>query len=73
MMQVFYLNVAYVCNGFQVFFMCVLQVFQKHVLSVSSVFRRMLQVLHLDVSKVDRVLQMGCMWEAEGSARDPRV
>jgi hypothetical protein len=31
-----------------------LQVFQTHVLSISSVFSSMLQVLHLDVSKVDR-------------------
>ena len=29
-----------------------------HVLSVSSVVRHMLQVLHLDVSKVDRVLHL---------------
>ena len=35
-----------------------MQVFQTHVLSVSSIFRRMLQVLYLDVSKVDRVLHM---------------
>jgi hypothetical protein len=37
-------------NGFQVF----LQVFQKHVSSVSSVFFCILQVFHLDVLKVDR-------------------
>jgi hypothetical protein len=43
MLQVFYLDVAYVCNGFQT----------KYVLSVSSVFRCMLQMLHLDVLKVD--------------------
>jgi hypothetical protein len=52
---VFYLDVAYVCNDFQVFsggFFY--QVFQKHVSSVSSVFFSMLQVLHLDVSKVNR-------------------
>jgi hypothetical protein len=29
-----------------------------HVLSVSSVFRRMLQVLHLDLSDIDRVLHL---------------
>jgi hypothetical protein len=39
------------CNGFQVFFHMFLQMFQTHVLSVSSVFFCMLQVLHLDVSK----------------------
>jgi hypothetical protein len=42
------------CNGFQVFFRCVLQVFQIHVSIVSSVFFCMLQVLHLDILKVDR-------------------
>ena len=47
-LQVFHLDVAYVCNGFQVF----LQVFQTHVSSVSSVFFCMLQLLHLDISKV---------------------
>jgi hypothetical protein len=39
---------------FQVF----LQVLQMHVLSVSSAFKRMLQVLYLNVSKVDRVLHL---------------
>jgi len=38
--------------AFQVFSVF-LQVFQEHVSSVSSVFRRMLQIFHLDVSKVD--------------------
>jgi hypothetical protein len=46
MLQVFYLAVVYVCNGFQVFFGIFLQVFQTHVSSVSSVFFFMLQVLH---------------------------
>jgi hypothetical protein len=45
----FYLDVVYVLHGFQVF----LQVFQMHVSSISSALKRMLQVLHLDVSKVD--------------------
>jgi hypothetical protein len=43
---------VYFYNGFKCF-SGVLQVFQVH---VSSVFRRMLQVLHLNVSKVDRLL-----------------
>jgi hypothetical protein len=30
----------------------------------------MLQLLHLDVSKVDRVLHMGCTWEAVDSVGD---
>jgi hypothetical protein len=34
------------------------QVFQKHVLIVSTAFTRMLQLLYLDVSKVDRVLHL---------------
>jgi hypothetical protein len=38
-----------VSKCFQVF----LQLFQMHVSSVSSVLRRILQLLHLDVSKVD--------------------
>ena len=32
----------------------------------------MLQLLHLDVLKVDRVLHMGCVWKAVGSADDVR-
>jgi hypothetical protein len=34
----------------------------------SSVFFCMLQLLHLDVSKIDWVLHMGCAWEAAGGA-----
>jgi hypothetical protein len=34
MLQVFYLDIAYVCNGFQLF----LQVFQIHVSNVSYAF-----------------------------------
>jgi hypothetical protein len=30
-----------------------------------------LQVLHLNISKVDRVLHMGRAWEAGGDARGP--
>jgi hypothetical protein len=32
----------------------------------------MLQLLHLDVSKVDRVLHMGCVWEVVGGTDDVR-
>jgi hypothetical protein len=42
-----------------------LQVFQTH---VSSVFFYMLQLLYLDVLKVDQVLHIGCTWEAADSA-----
>jgi hypothetical protein len=65
MLQVFYLDVTCVCNDFQTFFKCFFQLFQKHVSSVSSIFRRMLQLLHLDVSKVDRVLHMRYAWKTE--------
>jgi hypothetical protein len=44
------LDVAYVCSGFQVF--------SGVFVSVSYDFRCMLQVLHLDISKVVRVLHM---------------
>jgi hypothetical protein len=58
--SVFHLDTAYVYNGFQVF----LQVFQKHVSSVASVLFCMLQLLHMYVSKVNRMLHMRCVWEA---------
>jgi hypothetical protein len=45
---------AMVYKIFQVF----LQMFQIHILSVSSVFKHMLQVLHLEVLKIDQVLHM---------------
>jgi hypothetical protein len=48
------------------------QVFQTLVLSVSSFFFYMLQLLHVDVSNVDRVLHMGCAWEAESDVDDVR-
>jgi hypothetical protein len=73
--QVFHTFVASVsfdvCNGFQVF----LGVFA----SVSDACFKcficllcMLQLLHPDVSKVDRGMHMGCAWEAAGSAGDVR-
>jgi hypothetical protein len=52
MMQVFYLDVAYVYNGFKCFCKCFRRMFQIFLF----VFERMLQLLHLDVSKLDRVL-----------------
>ena len=58
MLHVFYLDVAYGCNGFHVCFRYVFQVFHKHVSNVSTAFRHMLQSLYLDVSKVDRVLHL---------------
>ena len=64
MLQVFYLDVAKldldvacVCNGFQVF-SGVLLVFQTYVASVSTIFERMLEVFYLDVAKVEMVSHM---------------
>jgi hypothetical protein len=45
-----------------------LQSFQTYVSSVSSVFFCILQLLYMNVSKVDQMLHMGCMWEAAGGA-----
>ena len=64
-LHMFHTYVASVLSGccvcFTMVFKCFqvfLQVFQMHVSSASSVFRRMLQVLHLNISKVDRVLHL---------------
>ena len=57
----FHKYVASVLSGCCVYlqwFQVFLQEFQTHILSVSSVFMRMLQVLHLDVLKVDRMLHL---------------
>jgi hypothetical protein len=48
-------------------FRCFFQVFEKHVSSVSSAFVRMLQLLYLDVSKVDRVLHLSSSSSATSS------
>jgi hypothetical protein len=61
-----YICLQWFSNVFQAFS----QVFQTIVSSVSFVFFCMLQLLYLDVSKVDRVLHMRCMWEAAGGAGD---
>jgi hypothetical protein len=47
---------AMVFKCFKVF----LRVFHTHVLSVLSVFGRMLQVLHLNISKIDLLVHMLC-------------
>jgi hypothetical protein len=52
------LDVAYGCNGFSSVFRCFFQVFQKHVLSISTSFRHMLQLLYFDVSKINWVLHL---------------
>jgi hypothetical protein len=72
-LHVFYLDIAYVCNGFQVFlYVCFCKCFKRHVSSVSTVFRRMLQLLHLDVSKVDQMLCTEWAWETVWSTSERR-
>jgi hypothetical protein len=70
-LHVFYLNVACGCHGFQVCFKSFFQVFQKHVSSVLTIFRRMLQLLYLDVSKIDRVLHLSSPPSATSSLSEP--
>jgi hypothetical protein len=57
-LQVFHLDVAYVFAMVSSVSQVFLQVSQMHVSSVSFAFIGMLQVLHLNVSKVDRVLHL---------------
>jgi hypothetical protein len=60
---------AMIFKCFKVF----LQVFQMHVSSVLSVFFYILQVLYLDVLKINRVLHIGCAWEVGGGASGTRA
>ena len=69
-LQVFHLNVVYVCNGFQMFLRCFHKCFQTLVSSVSSIFFCMLQLLYPDVLKVDQVLHIGCAWVAADGVGD---
>ena len=58
MLQMFYLDACvHVAMVFK-YFMCFLQVFQMHVSNVLFVFGRMLQLLHLNVLKLVRVLHL---------------
>ena len=59
-LQLFYLVVAYVLQWFSRVFQVFLLMFETHASSVSSVFRGMFQILHLNVSKVDRVFCTCC-------------
>jgi len=56
----------WVSNVFQAF----LQEFQTLFSSVSFVFFCMFQMLHLEVSIIDRMLHIGCAREAAGGADD---
>jgi hypothetical protein len=63
MLHMCHTYVASVLSGcclqwFQVFFYVFLRVFQTYVLSVSSVFIHMLQLLYREVLKLDRVLHL---------------
>jgi uncharacterized membrane protein len=62
MFKVFYLDIVYVCNSFSIIFASILDACFKYFMCLFF----MLQVLHLDISKVVRLLHMGCAWEAEG-------
>ena len=58
MLQIFYLDLAYVLQWCSNVWCVFLQVFQMRVSNISSVFIRMLQVLYLNISKVDWVLHL---------------
>ena len=60
MLQVFYLDVLKIDLVLQL-------MFHMHISCVSSTFRRMLQVLHPDISKVDRVLHLSSSPSAASS------
>jgi hypothetical protein len=62
-LQVFNLDVAYVCNGFQMFLGRFRKCFRR-LFQVFYVFFCMLQLLHMNISKVAQV--MGCAWEVAG-------
>jgi hypothetical protein len=67
MLQVFHLDVVYVCNDFQVFYRCFASVSKRMFQSVSVVFGRMLLVFHLGVAKIDLVLHM-LQWDPPATA-----
>ena len=77
MLHMFHTYVVSVLSGrcicFSMAFQVFLQVFQTHVLSVSSVFTCMLQIFHLDVIKTNRVLLLGTHLPQEASERGSRV
>jgi hypothetical protein len=72
---VFYLKLAYVLQWLFKCFQMFLQVFQKYVSSVSALFRRILQMFLLIVSKVDRVslLETHMLQPAAPAARAPPI
>jgi hypothetical protein len=68
-LQVFHLYIIYICNGFSNVFQTFSQMFQTLVSSVSCPFF-MLQLLYLDVSKIDWMLHMRCAWEVANGTGD---
>jgi hypothetical protein len=58
MLQVFYLDVVYVLQWFFKCFMCFFVSASTYVSNISSVFRLMLQVLCLNISKINWVLHL---------------
>ena len=73
----FYIYVSSVLSGGYVCFTIVFTCFCKCFSRMFQVFQLsfffcMLQVLHLNISKVDRVLHIECAWEGEGHERYPR-
>jgi hypothetical protein len=71
-LQVFHLDVAYVCNDFQMFSDVFASVSDACFKCCIYLLVYVATLLHLDVLKVDRVLHMGCAWEAVGGADDVR-
>jgi hypothetical protein len=59
MMQVFYLDVAHVCNGFQVF-SGVFATIQMHVFKCFICLLLYVANLYLNISKIDQMLHMEC-------------
>jgi hypothetical protein len=57
-LQVFYLDVVYVFAMVSSVFQLFLQAYHMYVSSVSFALKRMLQVLHLNILKVDQVLHL---------------
>jgi hypothetical protein len=69
MLQVFYLNVAYIFQWFFKCFQVFLQVFQTH---VSCVFKHMLQIFYRNISTTDRLLLLGTHLSQQASGRGSR-
>jgi hypothetical protein len=67
LLQVFHLDVAYVCNGFKCFIQLFLQVFQMHVLKCFIVFFYVTTVAS-EYFKSRSDVAHRCAWEGAGGA-----